>query len=57
MGKQLVNIITYGFESSASFFVIYKAGANPSRIGDSVVKWNEHFTESAIFSITSMLYL
>jgi hypothetical protein len=22
-----------------------------------VVKWNEHFTESAIFSITSMLYL
>ena len=22
-----------------------------------VVKWNEHFTESAIVSITSMLYL
>jgi hypothetical protein len=25
MGKQLVNIITYGCESSARFFVIYKA--------------------------------
>jgi hypothetical protein len=26
MGKQLVNFITCGCESSASFFVIYKAG-------------------------------
>ena len=26
MGKQLVNIITYGCESSARSFVIYKAG-------------------------------
>ena len=28
MGKQLVNFITCGYESSA-FFVIYQAGANP----------------------------
>jgi hypothetical protein len=26
MGKQLVNVITCGCESSAPFFVIYKAG-------------------------------
>jgi hypothetical protein len=26
MGKQLVNVITCGCESSAHFFVIYKAG-------------------------------
>jgi hypothetical protein len=26
MGKQLVNFITCGWESSAPFFVIYKAG-------------------------------
>jgi hypothetical protein len=26
MGKQLVNLITCGCESSAPFFVIYKAG-------------------------------
>ena len=26
MGKQLVNFITYGCESNAPFFVIYKAG-------------------------------
>ena len=29
MGKQLVNYITCGCESSASFFVIYKAGREP----------------------------
>jgi hypothetical protein len=29
MGKQLVNFITHGCESSASFFVIYKAGREP----------------------------
>jgi hypothetical protein len=29
MGKQLVNFITYGCESSAPFFVIYKAGREP----------------------------
>jgi hypothetical protein len=29
MGKQLVNFITCGCESSASFFVIYKAGREP----------------------------
>jgi hypothetical protein len=28
MGKQLVNFITCGCESSAPFFGIYKAGAN-----------------------------
>jgi hypothetical protein len=30
MGKQLVNLITCGCESSASFFVIYKAGCEPT---------------------------
>jgi hypothetical protein len=30
MGKQLVNIITCGCESSAPFFVIYKAGREPT---------------------------
>ena len=30
MGKQLVNFITCGFESSAPFFVIYKAGREPA---------------------------
>jgi hypothetical protein len=29
MGKQLVNFITCGCESSAPFFVIYKAGHEP----------------------------
>ena len=33
MGKQLVNFITCGYESSAPFFVIYKAGREPTRIG------------------------
>ena len=30
MGKQLVNFITCGCESSAPFFVIYKAGHEPT---------------------------
>jgi hypothetical protein len=30
MGKQLVNSITFGCESSAPFFVIYKAGHEPT---------------------------
>jgi hypothetical protein len=30
MGKQLVNFITCGCESSASFFVNYKAGREPT---------------------------
>jgi hypothetical protein len=30
MGKQLVNFITCGCESSAPFFVIYKAGREPT---------------------------
>ena len=30
MGKQLVIFITCGCESSASFFVIYKAGREPT---------------------------
>ena len=30
MGKQLVNFITCGCESSAPFFVIYKAGCEPT---------------------------
>jgi hypothetical protein len=30
MGKQLVNFITCSCESSASFFVIYKAGRKPT---------------------------
>jgi hypothetical protein len=30
MGKQLVSFITCGCESSASFFVIYKAGREPT---------------------------
>jgi hypothetical protein len=29
MGKQLVNFITCGCESSAPFFVIYKTGREP----------------------------
>ena len=29
MGKQLVTFITYGYESSATFFVTYKAGREP----------------------------
>jgi hypothetical protein len=37
MGKQLVNFITYGCESSAHFFVIYKAVREPARIGDRLV--------------------
>jgi len=30
MGKQLVNFITCGCESSAPFFVIYKTGHEPT---------------------------
>jgi hypothetical protein len=30
MGKELVNFITCGCESSAPFFVIYKAGREPT---------------------------
>jgi len=30
IGKQLVNFNTYGCESSAPFFVIYKAGLEPT---------------------------
>jgi hypothetical protein len=30
MGKQLVNFITCGCESSAPFFVIYKVGREPT---------------------------
>jgi hypothetical protein len=30
MGKQLVNVITCGCESSAPFFVIYKTGREPT---------------------------
>ena len=30
LGKQLVNFITCGCESSAPFFVIYKAGHEPT---------------------------
>jgi hypothetical protein len=30
MGKQLLNFITCGCESSAPFFVIYKAGREPT---------------------------
>jgi hypothetical protein len=31
MGKQLVNFITCGCESSAPFFVIYKVGCEPTQ--------------------------
>ena len=31
MGKQLVNFITCGCESNALFFVIYKAGREPTQ--------------------------
>ena len=37
MGKQLVNFTTCGCESSAPFFVIYKAGREPRSIGDRLV--------------------
>jgi len=30
MGKQLVSFITWGCESSAPFFAIYKAGREPT---------------------------
>jgi hypothetical protein len=33
MGKQLVNFITCGCELSAPFFVIYKAGGEPTLSG------------------------
>jgi len=39
-GQQLVNFITCSCESSAPFFVIYKAGCEPTvarRIGDRLV--------------------
>jgi hypothetical protein len=35
MGKQLVSFITCGCESSAPFFVIYKAGREPTPSSDS----------------------
>ena len=34
MGKQVVNLITCGWESSAPFLVIYKEATNPRCIGD-----------------------
>jgi hypothetical protein len=34
MGKQLVNFITCGCESSGPFFVIYKVGHEPTPFGD-----------------------
>ena len=34
IGKQLVNFITCGCKSSAPFFVIYKAGREPTPYGD-----------------------
>ena len=37
MGKQLVNFIICGFQSSAPFLLITKPGANPRRIGDRLV--------------------
>ena len=37
MGKQLVNFITCGCESSALFLYLTKLGANPRRIGDRLV--------------------
>jgi len=37
LGKQLVNFITCGCESSTPFFVNYKAGYKPMRIGDRLV--------------------
>jgi hypothetical protein len=37
MCKQLVNFITFGCESSASFFKFTKPGTNPRRIGDRLV--------------------
>ena len=37
MGKQLVNFITCGCESSAPFLLLTKSGANPRRIGDRLV--------------------
>jgi len=37
MDKQLATFITCGCQSSAPFFVIYKDGANPHRIGERLV--------------------
>jgi len=36
-GKQLLNCITCGCESSAPFYIITKPGANPRHIGDRLV--------------------
>ena len=36
-GKQLLNCITCGCESSTPFFIITKPGANPRHIGDRLV--------------------
>ena len=37
LGKQLVNFITFGCESSAPFLLFTKLGSNPRRIGDKLV--------------------
>ena len=37
MGKQLINFITCGCESSAPFMLFTKSGVNPRRIGDKLV--------------------
>ena len=42
MGKQLVNL-SLAAVNQVHFFVIYKAGANPRRIGDKLVLTVVHF--------------
>jgi hypothetical protein len=54
MGKQLVNFITCGCESSAPIFVIFtKPGANPRRIGDRLVAHDRWFSPGTSASSTT----
>jgi hypothetical protein len=42
IGKQLVNFITCGCESSAPFFVIYKSGHEPTKVALNTKNKNEN---------------
>jgi hypothetical protein len=52
LGKQLVNFITCGCESSVPFLVIYKAGCEPTQKGDT---WNANQTHPFIFSWSAII--
>jgi len=47
LGKQLVNFITCDCRSSAPFFVIYKAGREPTPLyNDDTTGWQQQKTQS-----------